>query len=510
MKLLPRAIVLTLLACATTALAYSPPHRPTPSVRIPPVLPLLTRPDATQSIPEPGDPIWRKTQGMSLLVVRSGRPSFDDALEEGLKTSWKSGPWRWLSDSEITANRPDSAVLLLRTLPWYNIYPATPISAPTCPCSDLRKGDFCISPDSASLVRLELIPPQGHARMLYQEATELRTQPQLDGMAVDIAKDFQDILAMGWSDSVPDPDRLSKTDDWQNLVLSRTRVGICPACTIFVAREYGIRATPAQLAEATGHPARIISGDTLDQLLGNRTSGLYLEGSSRSKSWEILRVRTLSDGKLLASSEWNRLIFLDRHQPDSEIALARGSFDNLGHRLAGDELRIAWDATTEFAYAAGTLNFLAIGGAEVIRGLFATSGAGIALAPSLYGRTSYPELEVGARWFPRMGIEPRVFGSRVFLDLSLLQPLGSATQSGKWGPTLLVGALTLRSIFWEIGAGFAEPIVHGVQGSTPLFVRFGVNIEGRLWKKKDISVLVPRDPTPNPSIPSETGPRTRR
>jgi len=480
--------------CALAGKIFIPHPMPLPLILPAAPTALLLDQSRILGVPDPGDPIWLKLNGIPLLVLHSGRPYFDDALEEGLKEHWKIGPWRWVSDSEMSAKRPDSLVLVLRTIPITDWVQGPPFSA-TCPYGDRRVEGLCVSSDSGSIVRLDLVSPDGTTRILHAEVTELRTRPRLDGMVVDIPRDFQDILTLERPDSIPDPNLLSNTEDWRNIVLSRMRVETCYACTLFVAREYGASPTPEEMAKATGHPVRVLGADTLDQMLGTKAPGLYLEGSGKSQSWQVARVRTL-DGEFLASSERGLVspFGWTAHRPDSQIVLDESSFRILGHRLAGDEHRIAWDASAEFDYAASTSNLLGIGGVEIVRGVFATFGAGAAWNLTWTGSGSVPELEGGVRWFPNMGLEPNPFGWRAFLDLSVLQPLGDVSSYGMvWHPpTTVIAALTVRHVIWDFGVGIAKPLDHAIPGGVPMFFRLGLNIEGRLWKKNAPPVIVPR------------------
>ncbi len=460
--------------------------------------------------PAPTSGVWKQAKNLTVYVVRTGRPALDDALAEGFRQKWKVGGWAWLEDS-VLAGKTEESFLVFASRRLRSTESISRLAS--CRTGWKRSGNVCSSSDSASLFMLLLANPKEPGKVLHTEYSEISTRAGSEGMALDLVRDFNDVLERQWSSTKWNTDFYEESADWIERLAEAAPRENCPTCVVYVPREYGIAVAPKRIEELLGRPIRFIGLDSLDDMLGTSVPGYYLEAGGKSQIRRYAKVRTISGGELVASADtrvrgrWDSRL----EHPESERVLGRQELELLGHRLHGDEKRMTYSLAGGVMFASKYWWRGGFVGVEAIRSLHLQMGYGT-VVPSAESDLEIPsvgELFLGARWIRKLPFESPAMDSRISYDLGYLQPLGNSKVSGdlvysqpfdnyqvgsdRWkpAPVLLVGA-TMMIRYFEVGAGFAfllgDDVVPGssdLDGAdeSAMYVRLGLRLELTTWKK---------------------------
>jgi len=452
-------------------------------------------------------PQYKHLSGRRTVLIHTGNAALDDAVEEGFRLHWKFTPWSWAADTGMPKLKGDSSLYVFGNFPMYR-WRVRGLFGCHGNWKDNKKGS-CILQDSASSFSLYWVKGETH-REILSEISELRSWPKGDAMAVDVVRDFNTALQVA-NDSILDGALLGQNDEWPGLVASAVGRQSCPACTVWVAREYGAAKPldPRKMSSLLELPVEMIGMDSLDGLLGTSRKGLYLDAGSRSTFGRNLHLRTLDSGVLVATRTW---------RAGSEVELSPGlDYDDiamLGHRLKGEEYRVVFSLSWFGQFSGNTFVHFVQGGYEFHRGWQALAGVGSTydlVAESSSGDSKLTTLLGGVRWMPLLGYESSPLANRVVFDLTMQVPLGEGqqnqprlvsdyygtytTSTTSWNaPAILNFGATTNMGFFELGGGLQIPLgdeyTHrgsrssdGTIANSSWNLRMGIRTEWRGWRK---------------------------
>ena len=460
-------------------------------------------------------PDLKNLSGLRTVLLHTGNAALDDALEEGFRQHWKLTRWSWAADTGFPKIASDSSILVFGNFPLYRWRVRGLFG-----CFDgwqERKG-LCYQNDSAGSFSLYKLTGTRQEELL-SEISELRSWPRGDAMAVDVVRDFHTVLARLEADSLADDALFSSNAIWPGLIASFPRREACPSCTVWVAREYDRSFDAAQASRLLELPVRTIGMDSLDGMLGTGRKGLYLDAGSRSNFAQNLHLRTLDSGVLVATHTE-----FDNQGNDRIKGLDADDLAPLAHRLKGEEKRVVVSVSWFVQMSENTLVSMGLVGIEFARGWHGLLGYGS--GRSLLNTSadeSIDQLLVGVRWYPLLGYEARALASRVVMDLTLLQPLGTPTKAptdywdySTWNaPTTLGLQFTTNASIFELGVGWQLPLGDEFSGGRSANsserpdkanwnLRLGIRTEWRGWRKAP-SLFTDRR-TPSSEQPSSRTP----